>query len=116
MKVEIKIPAMGESVNEATIAAIIKANGSHVTIDEEIVELETDKVNQVLFAPESGQLNLTVSEEDTVAIGDVIGFVDTSVQGKKETTPPPPAPITVEKDTPLLLPLHKIKKKQHPLK
>ena len=100
MKVEIKIPAMGESVNEATIAAIIKANGSHVTIDEEIVELETDKVNQVLFAPESGQLNLTVSEEDTVAIGDVIGFVDTSVQGKKETTPPPPAPITVEKDTP----------------
>ena len=99
MKVEIKIPAMGESVNEATIAAIIKANGSHVTIDEEIVELETDKVNQVLFAPESGQLNLTVSEEDTVAIGDVIGFVDTSVQGKKETTPPSPVPITVEKDT-----------------
>lgn len=51
MKVEIKVPAMGESVSEATISRIIKASGSLVRRDEEVIELETDKVNQVLYAP-----------------------------------------------------------------
>ena len=48
MKVEIKIPAMGETVFEATISRVIKTSGSIVRRDEEILELETDKVNQVL--------------------------------------------------------------------
>ncbi|MBS0649650.1 MAG: dihydrolipoyllysine-residue succinyltransferase [Verrucomicrobia bacterium] len=89
MKVEIKIPTMGESVSEAIVSNIIKPTGSMVKTDEEIIELETDKVNQVLYAPQAGQLTLTVKAEDRVTIGQVIGYVDTSVQA---AAPAPSAP------------------------
>ena len=79
MKVEIKVPAMGESISEATISRIIKASGSIVRRDEEVVELETDKVNQVLYAPQAGGLSLSVKVGDTVKIGQVVGTVDTDV-------------------------------------
>ncbi len=79
MKVEIKVPAMGESISEATISRIIKASGSAVRRDEEVLELETDKVNQVLYAPQAGQLSLSVKVGDAVKIGQVIGTVDTDV-------------------------------------
>ncbi len=85
MKVEIKIPAMGESVAEAVISNILKPSGSYVKLDEEILELETDKVNQVLYAPQNGLLTLSVKKDDTVKIGQVIGFVDTDA--KAPTTP-----------------------------
>lgn len=78
MKVEIKIPAMGESISEATVGEILKPSGSLVAMDEEILELETDKVNQVLYAPQAGVLELTVKSDDVVAIGQVVGFIDTS--------------------------------------
>jgi len=93
MKIEIKIPTMGESVSEAIISSLIKPSGSFVKTDEEIVELETDKVNQVLYAPQSGELNWSVQAGDTVKIGQVIGSIDPSVQGKETApTPPPPKP------------------------
>lgn len=78
MNIEIKIPALGESISEATISAIIVSSGSIVSRDQEIVEIETEKVNQVLFAPDSGELKLNVKVGDTVKIGQVIGSVDTS--------------------------------------
>lgn len=76
MKVEIKVPAMGESITEATVGEILKASGSPVAMDDELLELETDKVNQVLYAPEAGVVTLTVFTDDVVTIGQVIGFVD----------------------------------------
>ncbi len=88
MKVEIKIPAMGESVAEATVSKILKPSGSYVKLDEEILELETDKVNQVLHAPQSGQLTLTVNREDTVKIGQVIGFVETDAKAHRRRSSP----------------------------
>lgn len=94
MKVEIKIPAMGESITEATVGTILKPAGSSVKMDEEILELETDKVNQVLYAPESGVLNLSVATDDVVNIGDVIGHVDTEAAApvKEEKPVEPPLP------------------------
>lgn len=83
MKQEIKVPAMGESISEATIGTILKANGSMVNADDEILELETDKVNQVLYAPQTGVLNITVAPGDVVKIGQVIGTVDGEAEGKK---------------------------------
>ena len=80
MKKEIKIPAMGESVSEAVIGAILKKTGTFVRQDEEIIELETDKVNQVLYAPADGVVSFTVSTQQTVKIGEVIGFVDTEAK------------------------------------
>jgi 2-oxoglutarate dehydrogenase E2 component (dihydrolipoamide succinyltransferase) len=103
MKIEIKIPSLGESISEAVIGNILKPSGSFVKLDEEILELETDKVNQVLYAPQNGQLTLTVKKEETVKIGQVIGFVETDAKGPvpppstpesaaKPVAPPPPTP------------------------
>jgi 2-oxoglutarate dehydrogenase E2 component (dihydrolipoamide succinyltransferase) len=80
MKIDIKVPVIGESVSDATISRLIKSNGQMVLRDEAIVELETDKVNQILYAPEAGQLTLTVKVGETVHPEDVIGFVDTSAE------------------------------------
>lgn len=83
---------MGESVSEATISRIIKASGSVVRRDEEILELETDKVNQVLYAPQSGQLFFFIKVGDTVKIGQVLGTVDTDVAAP-EPVKAAPAPV-----------------------
>jgi 2-oxoglutarate dehydrogenase E2 component (dihydrolipoamide succinyltransferase) len=77
MKVEIKVPKMGESIVEATIGAILKPSGSAVRMDEEILEIETEKVNQILSAPAAGVVTLNVKPGDTVKVDQVIGSVDT---------------------------------------
>ncbi|MEM1282117.1 MAG: 2-oxoglutarate dehydrogenase complex dihydrolipoyllysine-residue succinyltransferase [Chlamydiota bacterium] len=87
MKVEIKVPAMGESISEAIVGEIFKPTGTVVTMDDEILELETDKVNQVLYAPQSGVIEITVNTEDTVTIGQVIGNVDTEGAATAPSTP-----------------------------
>jgi 2-oxoglutarate dehydrogenase E2 component (dihydrolipoamide succinyltransferase) len=87
MKVEIKVPAVGESVSEAVVARIIKNSGSEVKKEDELIELETDKVNQVIYAPESGLLTLKVKVEDRVKIGDVIGFIDTDKVAPSKAEP-----------------------------
>lgn len=113
MKVEIKIPPMGESISEATIGSILKPSGSKVKMDEELLELETEKVNQVLNAPQAGVFTLTVKTDDVVTIGQVIGYIDTegvAVEAKpaEATPPPPPAPApaqkSVERPKPLVVP------------
>lgn len=75
MNSEIKVPAMGESISEATVGVFLKPNGSFAKADEELVELETDKVNQVLYAQQSGTVFWTVAVGDTVKIGQVIGSI-----------------------------------------
>lgn len=100
MNVEIKIPTMGESVSEAIVSTLLKPSGSHVKADEEIVELETDKVNQVLYAPQAGQLTWQVKVGDTVTIGQVIGHIDTAAQGKQEPAPSAAPPLVQPAATP----------------
>jgi 2-oxoglutarate dehydrogenase E2 component (dihydrolipoamide succinyltransferase) len=87
MKAEIKIPSLGESVSQAIVSAQLKPNGSAVAADEEIVELETDKVNQVLYAPCAGILQIDAAIGDTVQIGQVIGYVD--AEGAPVAAAPP---------------------------
>ena len=99
MKMDIKVPAVGESVTEATVARLIKPSGSNVNKNEEILELETDKVNQVIYAPEAGRLTLSIKVNDKVQIGQIIGFVDTlvstpaSTQASQETPSAPKAEV-----------------------
>jgi 2-oxoglutarate dehydrogenase E2 component (dihydrolipoamide succinyltransferase) len=95
MKYEIKIPQMGESVSEASIGSILKQTGTSVQENDELIELETEKVNQVLYAPQTGVISWKVKEGDTVKIGDTIGFVDSEGQAaaekpKAKTEEPPP--------------------------
>lgn len=84
MSQEITVPRMGESISEATIGTILKPSGSYVKADDEILELETDKVNQVIYAPISGKLTLQVKEGDTVKIADKIGSIEESKEAPVE--------------------------------
>ncbi|MGH7552353.1 MAG: biotin/lipoyl-containing protein, partial [Longimicrobiales bacterium] len=76
MSIEIKVPALGESVTEATIARWLKNEGDPVKADEPLVELETDKVNVEVPSPAAGVLeHIEVKAGDTVGVGSVLGAV-----------------------------------------
>jgi 2-oxoglutarate dehydrogenase E2 component (dihydrolipoamide succinyltransferase) len=77
MKIEIKVPSVGESVTEVTVATILKESGSLVQKNEDLLELETDKVNQVVVAPEAGLWLVQVNIQDKLAIGHLLGVIDT---------------------------------------
>ena len=106
MKVEIKVPKMGESIVEATIGAILKSSGSSVKMDEEILEIETEKVNQILSAPAAGVVSLNVKQGDTVKVDQVIGFVDSEgvVKEAKKEEAPKEAPKVEKKEPATALP------------
>jgi len=76
MATDIVIPQLGESISEAVIATWLKAEGEYVEIDEEIVELETDKVTMPLPSTVAGVLKHGAEEGDTVAVGAVVASVD----------------------------------------
>ncbi len=92
MKIEIKVPAMGESITEAIVGTIIKPSGTQVQEEDEVLELETDKVNQVLYAPKSGVITIDVKPEDVVTIGQVIGHIDTEGEASESKTEEKPQP------------------------
>lgn len=76
MTTEIKVPSLGESVVEATVAKWYKNLGDNVSTDEPIVELETDKVTLEVPSPCSGQLKtISVKEGETVEVGALLGQV-----------------------------------------
>lgn len=73
---EIRVPSLGESIREATIARWLKSEGEGVTADEVLVELETDKVTLEVSAPATGTLSkVHVPKGGTVTVGEVIGSI-----------------------------------------
>ncbi|MEL6790535.1 MAG: 2-oxoglutarate dehydrogenase complex dihydrolipoyllysine-residue succinyltransferase [Pseudomonadota bacterium] len=86
MATEIRVPALGESVTEATVARWLKQEGDAVKADEPLVELETDKVSVEVPAPGNGVLGgISVQEGDTVEVNSLLGTLDESA--KASTTP-----------------------------
>ena len=77
MELEIKVPSVGESVTEATLAQWYKKNGDLVRKDEPLFVLETDKVTLEIEAEAGGVLKVIVAEGETVSIGAVVGTIDT---------------------------------------
>jgi len=76
MATEIKVPTLGESVTEATVAKWFKKVGDTVKIDEPLVELETDKVTVEVPAPEAGTLSeIKVEEGEEVEVGAILGAI-----------------------------------------
>ncbi len=74
MTAEIRVPTLGESVTEVTVARWIKKIGDAVKQDEALVELETDKVTQEIYATTSGVLTeITVPEGGTAEVGALLG-------------------------------------------
>ncbi|OEJ69158.1 2-oxoglutarate dehydrogenase complex dihydrolipoyllysine-residue succinyltransferase [Magnetovibrio blakemorei] len=77
MTVEIKVPVLGESVSEATVAKWFKQPGDAVDLDEPIVELETDKVTVEVPSPAAGVLKAIAFEDgQDVGVGAVLGTID----------------------------------------
>ena len=83
---DIVVPSFGESVTEATVAKILVKEGEVVQSGAEIVELETDKVNQVISAPSSGAVQLNVKEGESVSIGQTIGQITASTAAPTKPT------------------------------
>src|SRR5512145_1053008 len=99
MATEIRVPALGESITEATVGKWFKQPGDAVAADEPLVELETEKVTVEVPAPASGVLSaIMVKEGDTVAVGSVLGAIGEGdgkakpAAVKAETVAPQPAP------------------------
>ncbi|MCX6188816.1 MAG: dihydrolipoyllysine-residue succinyltransferase [Bacteroidetes bacterium] len=105
---EIKVPAVGESISEVTVGKYYKKEGDHVQMDEVIAEFESDKATFELSAPAAGIIKkLSALEGDTIAVGAVICLLDTQtatannfsekIQEKEKIVPvpitsPSPAP------------------------
>ncbi len=95
MSVEIKVPTLGESVTEATVAKWFKAQGEAVAADEPLVELETDKVTVEVNAPVNGTISeITVAEGNEVEVGALLGFMEEGeapAAGAAQAAPAEPA-------------------------
>jgi len=94
MAVEIKVPTLGESVAEATVAKWFKQPGDAVAVDEPLVELETDKVTVEVNAQSAGALaSILVAEGTDVEVGALLGTIDETAVGVPAAAPAPsPAP------------------------
>jgi 2-oxoglutarate dehydrogenase E2 component (dihydrolipoamide succinyltransferase) len=115
--VDIRVPTLGESVNEATIGRWFKHPGDAVAVDEPVVELETDKVTIEVPAPAAGVLSeILVKHGETVAPGALLGQIKEGAAGavksaaapagaapptaKPAPPPPQPAPAPAAAKTP----------------
>lgn len=87
MAIELKIPSVGESVTQVTIASWLKEDGDYVEMDEAVAELESDKATVELNAEQAGVLKILVEEGEDVEIGAVVASIDTDAEapeGKSE--------------------------------
>ncbi len=78
MKADVKVPAVGESITEATIAEWKKKNGEAVKRDDVLLILETDKASVEVVAEQDGVLTTKAKDGDVVAIGAVVGEIDSA--------------------------------------
>ena len=73
---EIKVPHLGESVSEAVVCALLKEDGAFVKADDELLEIETEKVNQIIYAPSCGRLKylVKIGENYTLLGGSCLSY------------------------------------------
>ncbi len=97
MEIEIKIPSVGESVQEAVLVEWYKKDGDTTQKDEPLFVVETDKVTLEIVAEATGVLKILVSQGETVAIGTVVGTI---AMEAVTAHPPEPTPPEEEKIIP----------------
>ena len=91
-----KVPVIGESINEVTLSQWLKPDGSFVKIDEPICEFESDKATLEFPAEAEGKLIHVAKEGDDLSIGAIVAKIDTSVKqgnGQAATTPKETTPV-----------------------
>ena len=94
-----KVPVIGESINEVTLSQWLKPDGSYVRIDEPICEFESDKATLEFPAEAEGKLIHVAKEGDDLAIGALVAKIDTSVKQANGQTPTPPQKEEPKKET-----------------
>jgi pyruvate/2-oxoglutarate dehydrogenase complex dihydrolipoamide acyltransferase (E2) component len=88
MIIDVKVPQLSESVAEATLVSWHKKAGEAVARDENLIDIETDKVVLELPAPDSGVLvEIVKGDGDTVVAGEVIARIDTTAQAGAVVAP-----------------------------
>lgn len=90
--VDVKVPSVGESISEVTIASWLKKDGDMVKLDEAICSIESDKATLEISAPKAGKLKIIIQEGETVAIGAKIADVDETAQGAAPSSEAKAAP------------------------
>jgi len=94
MKIEVKVPSIGESVNEVTLASWFKKSGEYVALDEPLCEFESDKATFELPAEKAGILEIIATAGSDLKIGDLVCYIDTEGESKA-----PIAPVKKEQAT-----------------
>ena len=97
MAIELKIPSVGESVTQVTIATWLKEDGDYVEMDEAVAELESDKATVELNAEKAGVLKILVEEGEDVDVGAVVASIDTDAPAPEGVSAPAETP-KVEKE------------------
>lgn len=102
MSVSVNMPQLGESVTEGTITRWLKNVGDHVTADEPLVEISTDKVDTEIPSPVTGViLSLSALEDDVVEVGGELAVIgEESEVGSSAPAPTTPTPAPTPTDTP----------------
>ena len=95
MSLEIKVPAVGESITEVILSKWMKNDGDYVEMDEVIAELESDKATFELTAEKAGTLKTVAKEGDTLAIGELVCKIEEAAGAAKADKP-----ADVVKETP----------------
>ena len=75
MNIEVKVPAVGESISSGILSVWHKKDGEHIRKDDALFTLETDKVSQEVAAPEAGIVRLKAAEGEEVKIGQVVAEI-----------------------------------------
>lgn len=105
MQIEVKIPQLSESISQATLLAWNKKEGDRVERDENLVDVETDKVILETPAPQSGVLTKIIKDEGAnVASEEVIAVIETDgqagkIEEKRREEAAPPSPVTPASET-----------------
>src|ERR1700756_1980033 len=95
MSVAVNMPQLGESVTEGTVTRWLKKEGEHVTVDEPLLEVSTDKVDTEIPSPATGILRgIAVDEDETVAVGAQLAMIeDSNSAGAPAPAAAPAAPV-----------------------
>ncbi|MFZ4545701.1 MAG: 2-oxoglutarate dehydrogenase complex dihydrolipoyllysine-residue succinyltransferase, partial [Saprospiraceae bacterium] len=95
--IEIKVPAIGESITEVTLGKWLRNDGDIVAVDDPICEFESDKANMELPAEAAGKLTRIAKEGDDLAIGALIATIDTTAAAGSPAPKPSASAPAAEK-------------------
>lgn len=93
MKIEIRVPSIGESVSEVTLSTWLVEDGAVVEMDDSLCEFESDKATLELPAEKGGKVTRVAKEGDDLKIGDLVAYIDTEASAGAQ-------PVAEEKPVP----------------